>query len=585
MSEQAQRFYEFDVFLLDAHERLLFRDGEPLDLTPKVFDILLELVQRPGRVVEKKELMEKVWPDSFVEESNLTQHISTLRKKLAQHSDRERYIMTVPGRGYRFLPSVKEWNDDALVTVHERIRARIVVGEEADAGQSGRLVNGEDGSFAIAQKPHAEIVATHPPSALSLPAAATSVWTRQRAWIPIIVIALGLVIAFAFFKLFSTKSPAFEKIKLTRFTTTGKAARAAISPDGKYLAYVVDEAGQKTVWLRQVATGKELQIVPPARTEFFYGLTFSHDGNYIYYVNQEMNHLGMLFQVPSLGGTPTKLLEDVDSPVTLSPDDKRLAFIRGSPGQRSIIIAGIDGTGERKLLTTSQASSLRLGPTWTIPPAWSPDGKTIAGAVAVTTTEGEYQTIYAFDAESGAGKPLTSQRWQAVGRMEWLQDGSGLVTTAAEQEPNPAQQIWFVPYPQGAARKITNDLSDYRDLSVTGDSRTIIAIQTERKANIWVAPAADTNGGRQLTSTNYDGIGGLAWTPDGKIIYTSEDGSEQNLWITDLNGSSPRQLTTHAGFNEQPHVSPDGRYIVFISNRGERPHLWRTTSTANTRWS
>src|SRR5438552_18441348 len=127
MSEQLQRFYEFGAFLLDAQERLLFRDGEPLDLTPKVFDILLELVQKRGRVVEKKELMEKVWPDSFVEESNLTQHISTLRKKLAQYSDRDRYIMTVPGRGYRFLPSVKGWSDDAVVTVHERIRARVVV--------------------------------------------------------------------------------------------------------------------------------------------------------------------------------------------------------------------------------------------------------------------------------------------------------------------------------------------------------------------------------------------------------------------------------------------------------------------------
>src|SRR6185436_13448235 len=131
MGEQAQRFYEFDVFLLDAQERLLFRDGEPLDLTPKVFDLLLELVQGGGRVVGKKELMDKVWPDTFVEESNLTQHISTLRKKLANQSDRERYILTVPGRGYRFLPSVREWTDDGTVTVHERVRARIVIDDNA----------------------------------------------------------------------------------------------------------------------------------------------------------------------------------------------------------------------------------------------------------------------------------------------------------------------------------------------------------------------------------------------------------------------------------------------------------------------
>jgi Tol biopolymer transport system component/DNA-binding winged helix-turn-helix (wHTH) protein len=575
MGEQAQRFYEFDVFLLDAQERLLFRDGEPLDLTPKVFDLLLELVQGGGRVVGKKELMDKVWPDTFVEESNLTQHISTLRKKLANQSDRERYILTVPGRGYRFLPSVREWTDDATVTVHERVRARIVIDENA-----GDLVaaGGEPDNdvLTIAQQPTVTVRELGPTAMRSLPAAPTPLWKSIRVWGPILAVALVVVVAFSLFKFFGTKATAFSRIKLTRFTTTGRATRAAISPDGKYLTYVVDDAGQKSVWLRQVATGKDLQIVPPARIEFFYGLTFSHDGNYIYYVNQEMNRLGMLYQVPSLGGTSTKLLDDVDSPVTLSPDDKRLAFIRCFPGECSIFIANVDGTGERRLLSTSQTSSVRLGQTWPIPPAWSPDGKTIAGAVGVTTTEGEYQTLWGFETESGAGKPLTSQRWQTVGRMEWLEDGSGLVTTAAEQEPNPAQQIWLVPYPQGAARKITNDLSDYRDVSVTADSRTLIAIQTERKANIWIAPATDTNGGRQVTSTNYDGIGGLAWTPDGKVVYTSEDGSEQNLWLTDLNGSSPRQLTTHAGFNDQPHVSSDGRYIVFISSRSGRPHLWRT---------
>src|SRR2546430_2288604 len=172
MSEQLQRFYEFGDFLLDAQERLLFRDGEPLDLTPKVFDILLELVQKSGRVVEKKELMEKVWPDSFVEESNLTQHISTLRKKLAQ-SDTNRYIMTVPGRGYRFLPSVKGWSDDAVVTVHERIRARVVVEEEAGNGnESEQLVKDEGNVTTNTEEPKREIIQALPPRRDTPPPAA-----------------------------------------------------------------------------------------------------------------------------------------------------------------------------------------------------------------------------------------------------------------------------------------------------------------------------------------------------------------------------------------------------------------------------
>src|SRR5437763_13999589 len=180
MSEQLQRFYEFGAFLLDAQERLLFRDGEPLDLTPKVFDILLELVQKSGRVVEKKELMEKVWPDSFVEESNLTQHISTLRKKLAQ-SDTNRYIMTVPGRGYRFLPRVKGRSDDAVVTVHERIRARVVVEEEAGNGSEyEQLAKDEGGVHTNAEAPEAGFIqALHTRATPPPPAQPTPTLTRQ----------------------------------------------------------------------------------------------------------------------------------------------------------------------------------------------------------------------------------------------------------------------------------------------------------------------------------------------------------------------------------------------------------------------
>src|SRR6185369_16010477 len=127
---EPQRFFEFDNFLLDAQQRLLFRDGQPVELTPKVFDVLFELVQSGGRVVEKKELMERIWPNSFVEEANLTQHVSTLRKKLGQDAQ-QRYILTVPGRGYRFVAPIKSWDDDAIVTVQERIRSRVTVTNES----------------------------------------------------------------------------------------------------------------------------------------------------------------------------------------------------------------------------------------------------------------------------------------------------------------------------------------------------------------------------------------------------------------------------------------------------------------------
>jgi Tol biopolymer transport system component/DNA-binding winged helix-turn-helix (wHTH) protein len=567
MSRQIKHFYEFGPFRVDTANRLLLRNGEPVTLKAKVIDTLLLLVERNGEVIEKDELMTCLWPDSFVEESNLTQNIYMLRKALGDGQ----YIETIPRRGYRFAADVRQWDENPsdLILIKERTRTSVSYEEEVDGLTARR---GPQANTLAAN----DLGDTEFQRLTVLPKITTlSPQHRRRFWLVASLFAgLVIVIGVLVFWPRGSRMP-FASVRLTRFTTTGNVINGAISPDGKYLAHVVDESGLKSIWLRQIATGKDLQVVPSQHVEWFYGLTFSHDGNYIYYVDQEMNHLGMLYQVPSLGGTPSKLMEDVDSPVTLSPDDKRLAFIRGSPGERSIVIANADGTAERKLYSTSQSGPYRLGGNWTIPPAWSSDGKTIAAAVGVNTPDEEYQTIWSFQTESGAARPLTSQHWQIVGRMEWLADGSGLLMTAAEQGASLEQQVWYVAYPDGAARKVTNDLSDYRDLSVTSDSKTLIAVQSERRANIWIAPAADTNHPTQLTFSNYDGLNGLSWTPDGKLVYTLQAGGEQNLWLVDPNSNSPTQLTAQAGVNRQPVVAPDGRYIVFVSNRTGRQHLWR----------
>src|SRR5882724_8138499 len=406
MSKQIKRFYEFGAFRIDTANRLLLNDGEPVPLKAKAIDTLLLLVEHNGEVVEKDELMREIWPDSFVEEGNLTQNIYVLRKALGEG----RYIESIPRRGYRFAAEVKEWAEPAadLILIKEKTRTSLSYEEEIEQELPEAISQPKAGQTSID-------VESRPAAPISF-GVRSSRLQRQFLWPALAVIAGSVVIGSVVFWRRSSRPP-FESVKLTRFTTTGNALRAAISPDGKYLAHVVDDAGQKSVWLRQVATGKDLQIVPPARIAFFYGLTFSHDGNYIYYVNQEMNHLGMLFQVPSLGGDSTKLMEDVDSPVTMSPDDKRVAFIRGSPGEMSITIANVDGTGETKLALTKSTDEVRLGPTWTVPPAWSPDGKTIAAPVGVTTGQERYQTIQTVS-ENGTRRALTSQRWETIGRME-----------------------------------------------------------------------------------------------------------------------------------------------------------------------
>jgi Tol biopolymer transport system component/DNA-binding winged helix-turn-helix (wHTH) protein len=579
MSQPIKHFYEFGPFRIDTANRLLLCNGEPVAVKAKAVETLLLLVQRNGEVVGKDELMNQLWPDSFVEEANLTQTIYMLRKALGEG----RYIETIPRRGYRFVAQVKDWEEASgdVFMIREQTSTSLSFEEESDGAMAEPFTD-------IEVRPPAEIIReVQIPATLqqvraqsrvnAQPRLASQVGSKRRLVVSILagmlLISTIIIAAIAFWPR-RAKAP-FTNISLAMFTTTGNVIKAAISPDGKYLAHVVDESGQKSIWLRQVATGKDIQVIAPSRVEWFYGLTFSHDGNYLYYVNQEMNHVGMLYRVPSLGGTPSSLLEDVDSPVTLSPDDKRLAFIRHSRPEGRLMIANVDGSGEQKLTASTPETPFQIGPTWQVPPAWSPDGRTIACAVAVTSRAGQSQAIWGFEVAGGAGRPLAAERWQTVGRMEWLANGSGLLITAATDEANPAQQVWFVGTSNSSSRRITNDLNDYRDVSLTADAKTLVAVTTERKANIRIAPAADVDQSSQLTFTNYDGTYGLSWTPDDKLVYTVQAGGEQNLWLTDLSRNPPVQLTSHAGFNQRPNVSTDGRYVVFMSNRSGSQHLWR----------
>lgn len=572
MNDERQRFYEFDSYLLDARERLLFREGggEPVDLTPKVFDILLELVRNSGRIVEKRELMERVWPNTFVEESNLTQHVSTLRKKLAQNSDKQRFIMTVPGRGYRFVAAVRElWDDEEVLTVRETVRERIIIEDEEDAPQ---LLE-ERSEVVIPEHRRLEAAEVSKDHAL-IPARTISTGTKRSR---LVMLAAGVAVltltAFALSKLLAGKSPApFERTRLAKFTTTGKVSCAAISPDGKYIAYGIDDAGQGSLWVRQtISTNDGVQVLSPS--EFHYlGLSFSPDGNYLYYLRSSLSAPVVLYKMAALGSAPTRLAEDVDSPPAFSPDGKQMAYLRGYPDlqETSLMIANLDGSQERKLASLKEPRERFV---LYAAPAWSPDGKRIACPVGTADDEGQYQELYEVSTENSSIKRITSKRWQEVGRAAWLKDGSGLLVVAADQE-SALMQIWHVRYPSGELHKVTNDLGDYGDLSMTADGKTLTVVQSDSQANIWVIPEMDSARAAQVTNSNYDGIQGFSWTPDGRIVYSTQTGATENLRVVNADGTSQRQLTESAGFSRSAVVSPDGSTVAFVYTRNGEQNLW-----------
>ncbi len=393
----------------------------------------------------------------------------------------------------------------------------------------------------------------------------------NRAAKPLLAVLTIIVIAgigFAIYKLAfkkDTATPSFESMKITKLTDTGKAGDAAISPDGKYVVHVKEDGGQQSLWVRHIATGSNVQIIPPAEVEYE-RMTFTSDGGYVYFGRRakgEANYA--LYQVPVLGGEPKKLNSNVGSSVTFSPDAKRMAFVRKQGGDSTMMIANADGTGEQLLATLKSPESFKSSG-----PGWSPDGKVIASGTKASDEGGNYGRIVEIRVEDGAIKQIGSSKWADAGQVAWLADGSGLIMNNFEQNANSAQ-VFQISYPSGEVQKITNDLLSYHGVSMTADSRSIVVTQEDRVLNIWSAPDGDTSRPRQLTrgSAKFEGSTGVGWTPAGKIVYTLRSGLVPHVWIMNGDGSDPRQLTQSGGAS--PVVSSDGRYVVYSGTTD----IWR----------
>ncbi|MEK6280748.1 MAG: protein kinase [Acidobacteriota bacterium] len=370
----------------------------------------------------------------------------------------------------------------------------------------------------------------------------------------------------------------FRTFKITRLTTGGKIGNASIkgytsiSPDGKYVVFRTTELGKDSLWVRQVSTGSLVKIVPDL-TEKIGGTTFSRDGEFVYYSTFDDNDpVGTLYQVPVLGGTPRRIMAGVTSSVTFSPDGKQLAFVRHSPEQTDLIAASVDGTGERRVATRKLPAYF----SWGGGPAWAPDGKTIACGAGIFSGN-LAATVVSVAATGGTEKPITTHNWASVSRVQWQHDGTGLIIAAVPELTSAGTQLWYVSYPAGEVRRITNDLNAYgtTSLGLTADSETLVTIQADRSSQIWVAAAGeDASQAKQITHGKYDGDT-VAWTPDGKVVYTAPSGEQLDIWSINIDGTDNKQLTSDAYTEGLGCVSSDGRQVVFSSNRSGNFNLWK----------
>jgi eukaryotic-like serine/threonine-protein kinase len=371
-------------------------------------------------------------------------------------------------------------------------------------------------------------------------------------------------------------SPA--NMQITQLTTSGIVQLAAISPDGRYAAYVEQDPKGQSLWLRQVATGSNVQIVPPTLGARYGGLTFTPDGNYLVYVVGPVAAPHDLYRVPVLGGQSTKLLEGVGTAVAFSPDGKRMAFLRyrGSKTGPQLVTANADGSGEKvlkiKALPSTELSGYRNAPTW------SPEGGVI-GASAITHEPTAHVHPVAIDVSTGEEKNIGSKRWFYTYRLAWLPGGRSLLMIASLFSNPNRHQIWKVSYPDGKASRVTNDLNAYGGVSVTADGGSLATIKTQQVSNIWVAPKDGWGNPRQLTQglSNADGNGGVSWTGDGRIVYTSRANGNNSLWQLHPGSGQPRRLVQTQLPDGSPSVCGGSQgYITFFKgSQKNNPVIWR----------
>ena len=572
MTNKSSTLYQFGDYLLDGEKRVLWRGEELVSLPPKVFDTLFVLVERQGDVVSKDEIFETVWADSFVEENNLSQNIFTLRRALDGKS-KESLIETVPRKGFRITEKVH------IVDNLQRSLSPSSAKHFETSGNREIIIATETETRVIEEVEIEDLEVVGGKPALGLEDN-RSFFGRNRRWTtPVFGLLLLSVVAFGAYAFYNNaESNSFgislEKMSIEPLVNTEDINFPVISPDGKLAAYLKGSDDQQILQLKDIAQNSvtDIKIEGNSKPGF---LCFSPDGKWIYFREQKtVNSPASIYKVSYLGGISELIAEDVWSYFSFSPNGKQIAFFRRTPNKTRFDLIAKNLVDKTEHVITSQFDPFKFF--LFSYPTWSPDGKNIAAVVRDLNRA--TSKLLVIDIATRSHKIVSTPKLIALRQLVWFAKDK-IIAIARQKQQTP--QLHSIFYPSGQSRPITKDTQTYRDLSVSRDGKKIVARTVNVVSNIWILPNGNSKNARQLTEGNFgrDGIFGIHWMKDGKILYVSRIDRRRDLWTVNPQDKSRDQLTRDVGkANQTPSVSADGKHIYFNSDRSGKMKIWRINS-------
>jgi len=386
------------------------------------------------------------------------------------------------------------------------------------------------------------------------------------------IITALVILAYVAYKEVSSPTTVINPLnmQISKVTENVAATSGAISPDGRYAAFV-KRGEQDSLWVKQIATGSEAQVVAPGPGRFINRPTFSPDGNYIYFEHsdpQDEDEIALL-SVSSLGGAPQRVLSDITTPVSFSPDGKQIVFVHYDPCEKKsqLVVAGSDGANRHTIVEREQLAISGAAP------SWSGDGALIAVAQYELGKEG-LSSILIFKPDGSEVKSFPCPF--LVDGISWLPDSSGMFLQVRGPESNFRRQIKFQPYPSGAVQNVTNDLNQYFDITVTADGRGLATIQQQPSEAVYIGtlpakwPGEIKFSATPVTNGQAEG-GWLQWSTDGRIFF---DDSDFHSFRMNADGSARARIPdrqTNAAFGSS--CGPEA--VIFGEIKNNMLNLYR----------